>query len=298
MAPRHGTATTVGRRIRGLAGPRIRSHGGPTPGPYSRLGRPTGYRRCSDRAVSRADALSAVYVQPAAVRWRGRIAPDLIDGQTLCHTDVTPLNFLVGPGVVRLVDWSMPIRGAAWIDAALMIVRLIRAGHTPAQSESWADQIPPWKQARPEAVGIFVSALADLWEQRLRENPVPHRRQLAEAAQAWTTHRIHYQALPGLGRGLLHQRLRGQRVRHLPVRTQRSSHRAAGLLVSRRPRPQSHHRVRRQHNDAMRADIGPRCHEPEGLGGCVSAVGAPRTTGTRQPALVGVRQDSVRRPQS
>lgn len=132
-----------------------------------------------------------VRVQPATVRWRNRIAPDLIDGQTLCHTDVTPLNFLVGPGVVHLVDWSMPIRGAAWIDAALMIVRLIRAGHTPAQAESWADRIPPWKQASPEAVGVFVSALADLWEQRLRENPVPHRRQLAEAAQAWAAHRIH-----------------------------------------------------------------------------------------------------------
>ncbi|ABP52992.1 hypothetical protein [Salinispora tropica] len=128
-----------------------------------------------------------VRVQPATVRWQGRIAPHLVDGDTLCHTDVTPFNFLVGRGV-RLVDWSMPIRGAAWIDTALMIVRLIRAGHTPAQAESWADQIPPWKQASPEAVEVFASSLADLWEQRRRENPVPHRRQLAEAAHAWAAH--------------------------------------------------------------------------------------------------------------
>lgn len=130
-----------------------------------------------------------VRVPPATVRWRGRIAPDLIDGQTLCHTDVTPFNFLVGPGVVRLVDWSMPCRGAAWIDATLMIVRLIRAGHTPAQAESWADQIPAWKQAPPHAVDAFAAALAALWEQRLRENPASHRGPLAEAARAWATHR-------------------------------------------------------------------------------------------------------------
>ncbi len=207
-----------------------------------------------------------VRVQPATVRWRNRIAPDLIDGQTLCHTDVTPLNFLVGPGVVRLVDWSMPIRGAAWIDAALMIVRLIRAGHTPAQAESWADRIPPWKQASPEAVGVFVSALAALWEQRLREYPVPHRRQLAEAAQAWAASASTMRPLAeawawpsawplfdGDEFGICQHVHSGRRIG------------AVGLLVSRRRRPQSHHRVRRQHDRCRAGRHRPPVSRTEGL---------------------------------
>ncbi|MEV6705006.1 phosphotransferase [Micromonospora wenchangensis] len=129
-----------------------------------------------------------VRVQAATKRWEGRIAPELVDGETLLHTDVTPFNFLVDTRV-HVVDWSMPCRGAAWIDTALMIVRLVRAGHSPADSEEWADQIPAWKQAAPDAVDAFAAALADLWEQRRQESPAPHRGPLAVAARSWASYR-------------------------------------------------------------------------------------------------------------
>ncbi|WP_431884906.1 phosphotransferase [Micromonospora wenchangensis] len=129
-----------------------------------------------------------VRVQAATKRWEGLIAPELVDGETLLHTDVTPFNFLVDTRV-HVVDWSMPCRGAAWIDTALMIVRLVRAGHSPADSEEWADQIPAWKQAAPDAVDAFAAALADLWEQRRQESPAPHRGPLAVAARSWASHR-------------------------------------------------------------------------------------------------------------
>lgn len=145
-----------------------------------------------------ADALTAlaqgltpcppVRVQAATKRWEGRIDPEMVDGDTLVHTDVTPFNFLLGARV-RVIDWSMPCRGAAWIDTALMIVRLIRAGHGPDGAEGWADQIPVWKQADPPAIEAFAAALADLWEQRRHENPAPHRGPLAVAARSWANYR-------------------------------------------------------------------------------------------------------------
>lgn len=43
-------------------------------------------------------------VQPAAVRWGGRLSPEHVEGNSLVHTDVTPRNFLLGDSVA-VVDW-------------------------------------------------------------------------------------------------------------------------------------------------------------------------------------------------
>jgi hypothetical protein len=86
----------------------------------------------------------AVRVQLATVRWADHIPAEMVDGNTLVHTDVTPYNFLLHDGDVTLVDWSMPCRGAACIDTALMVIRLVRAGHSPEQAEAWAGGIPVW----------------------------------------------------------------------------------------------------------------------------------------------------------
>ncbi|MCU7722259.1 hypothetical protein ODJ79_00870 [Actinoplanes sp. KI2] len=129
-------------------------------------------------------------VQRATVRWAGRIAPGAIDGDTLVHTDVTPHNFLVNDAGITVVDWSMPCRGAAWIDTALMVIRLIRAGHAPEQAEAWASQIPVWADARPEAVDAFAAGVAALNRERQHQRPsAGHLGPLADAAAAWTRYR-------------------------------------------------------------------------------------------------------------
>ena len=114
-------------------------------------------------------------VQPFPKRWAGLIDPRLIDGETLLHTDVTPHNFLICGTKVWVVDWSMPSRGAAWIDTALMVVRLIRAGHDPADAQAWARRLPAWATATPPTLEAFACALADLTRLRSRTNPAPHR---------------------------------------------------------------------------------------------------------------------------
>ena len=132
-----------------------------------------------------------VRVQPATARWAEWIDPELIDGDSLVHTDVTPQNFLLtAESRMHVVDWSMPCRGAAWIDTAFMIVRLIRAGHSPEQAESWAEQIPAWSHAPDRSVTTFAGAIADLWRQRLRDAPAPHRGPLALAASDWASYRM------------------------------------------------------------------------------------------------------------
>ena len=131
-----------------------------------------------------------VNVQSAVARWADRVAPEAVDGDTLVHTDVTPYNFLLRGGDIAVVDWSMPCRGAAWIDAALMIVRLIRAGHTAEQAEAWAGQIPVWAAARPAAVDAFARGVAVLKKQRHEQRPAAaHLGPLADAAELWARHR-------------------------------------------------------------------------------------------------------------
>ena len=127
-------------------------------------------------------------VQAASVRWADRVAPEVVDGQTLVHTDVTPHNFLIHEGGMTVVDWSMPCRGAAWIDTALMVVRLVRAGHSPEQAEGWAGQILVWSTARPEGVDAFAVGVAALSRDRQRQRPsVTHLGPLAEPPRAGTT---------------------------------------------------------------------------------------------------------------
>jgi hypothetical protein len=40
----------------------------------------------------------------------------VLDGDALLHTDFNPLNILVGPDRVWMIDWAWPTRGAAFID--------------------------------------------------------------------------------------------------------------------------------------------------------------------------------------
>ncbi|WP_250001529.1 phosphotransferase [Actinoplanes sp. M2I2] len=131
-----------------------------------------------------------VKVQTAAVRWADYLAPEAVDGNTLVHTDVTPHNFLLDGGSIKVVDWSMPCRGAAWIDTALMVVRLIRAGHSPAQAEAWADRIPAWSTAPSGAVDAFATGIAALSLERHQQRPsAAHLGPLATAAASWARHR-------------------------------------------------------------------------------------------------------------
>ncbi|MFF0388487.1 phosphotransferase [Kitasatospora sp. NPDC004615] len=109
-------------------------------------------------------------------------APALIDGGTLVHTDLTGPNLLVDGDTVRVVDWAFPAPGAAWVDTAYLVVRLIQAGHTPENAERWADGVSMWRAASPGAVTAFVATLTGLWTLRADA--------LGAHGLAWLRHRL------------------------------------------------------------------------------------------------------------
>ncbi|MFJ1794259.1 hypothetical protein [Kitasatospora griseola] len=111
-----------------------------------------------------------------------REAPGLIDGNTLVHTDLTGPNLLVEGSTVQVVDWAFPAPGAAWVDTAYLVIRLIQTGHTPQEAERWADSVSMWRAASPWAITTFVAALAGLWTLRADA--------LGAHGLAWLRHRL------------------------------------------------------------------------------------------------------------
>lgn len=92
---------------------------------------------------------------------------ELLSGDTLLHTDLNPENILVDEATdeVHVVDWSWPALGAAWVDVAALVLRLVASGHTPAQADRWAAQFPSWAAAPAYAVDTLSAANAKVWTQ-------------------------------------------------------------------------------------------------------------------------------------
>ena len=141
--------------------------------------------------------------EPAAAgrRWAAylddRADAALLEGEALLHTGWAPGQVLIGPDAtgraaeqrVRLVGWGRATRGAAWIDPACWVVRLVRAGHGPAAAERWAARVPAWAEASARALDVFAAAQARYWWAAALERPDERNRGLAEAAAAWAAYR-------------------------------------------------------------------------------------------------------------
>jgi hypothetical protein len=117
-----------------------------------------------------------------------RAAPALVDGDTLAHTDPAPQNWLIDARHARLVDWAWPARAAAWMDTALLLVRLIDAGHTVEQAERWARTVPAYALAPRPSLTAAAVAIAGLWT--LRAGHCGRQHELAVVAQRWARHRM------------------------------------------------------------------------------------------------------------
>ena len=119
--------------------------------------------------------------------------PAALTGTSLTHYDPHPGNLKVtASGAVKIVDWSFACAAAPWLDTALLVPRLIEAGHTPAAAEQLAARHPAWHTA-PAAT---LTALASLWTMFREykalygpEDARPYRAQAAAAGRAWVNHR-------------------------------------------------------------------------------------------------------------
>lgn len=135
-----------------------------------------------------------VRMMTAAWRW-GAYLDDtndhaLLEGNSLLHTDYHVGNVLITDDRAWLVDWAWATRGAAFIDLALVLPRLIAAGHSPDDAEAWAAKHIAWQDANPAAITKFASAVARLWSQLAERNPdATWRRPMVEAIATWADHR-------------------------------------------------------------------------------------------------------------
>lgn len=111
-------------------------------------------------------------------------------GNSLLHTDANPSNYLIADGRAWLVDWAWATRGAAFIDIALLLPRLVDAGHSLADAEGWAARHAVWRDADPCSISVFARAVARQWQGFADRNPGEQwRLTMAQAAAGWADHR-------------------------------------------------------------------------------------------------------------
>ncbi|QYN26559.1 aminoglycoside phosphotransferase family protein [Amycolatopsis sp. DSM 110486] len=133
--------------------------------------------------------------RPAQLRWAELIddpnARQQLAGDTILHTDYNPSNIIVtSTGDLKMIDWAWPTRGAAWIDPACLVPRLIAWGHTPASAEAVAAQCPGWTDADPAIIDLFAAGLTTMWDAIAHDEPGEDWKQtLATSAKQWLEHR-------------------------------------------------------------------------------------------------------------
>lgn len=110
-------------------------------------------------------------------------------GEVLVHTDPNGTNVIVTGTSAKLVDWAWASRGAAWLDAAYWVIWLIAGGHDPASAETWATEVPAWRQAPPEVLTAFAQAKAEYWQQVAGADPDVFAANTQAAARRWAEYR-------------------------------------------------------------------------------------------------------------
>jgi hypothetical protein len=118
-------------------------------------------------------------------------------GRDLLHLDLNPDNVRVCT-TARIVDWASPAVGAAWVDVAGLIVRLLDAGHTPEAADRWAQRLPAWRSAPASGVAVHAAVNARSWARTAQRAPFPWALRLADAADRWLRyrHRLDHAAGP------------------------------------------------------------------------------------------------------
>lgn len=118
------------------------------------------------------------------------VAIDIMRGDSLAHTDVQPLNILMEAGHAKLIDWAWARRAAPWVDIAFLVIRLVSAGHSPANAERLAAHTPAWRAMSEDERTLFAVEVLGVWEWLLHHRPMPHRAALTGAARLWAKHRV------------------------------------------------------------------------------------------------------------
>ncbi|WP_432854936.1 hypothetical protein ACQPXB_21230 [Amycolatopsis sp. CA-161197] len=123
---------------------------------------------------------------------RSEAAAGFVRGDALLHTDLHEHQFVISGSAesARVIDWGRPATGAAWVDVAFLVIRLIAAGHAPADAERWAEGARSWANATSEALSAFACYVAGLWSYRCVTDAFPGADRLSSAAKDYVAHRL------------------------------------------------------------------------------------------------------------
>ncbi|NVI91191.1 phosphotransferase [Actinomadura sp. BRA 177] len=123
-------------------------------------------------------------------RWEGMGDVAGLAGRTLLHADLNPANVLLAEdGTAYVVDWAFAGRGAAFLEMALLVPWLLKAGHSPAEAERWVARFPAWAAADPVDIDLFARVFADKWRANLVGNGADWAVEHAAAAWEWAVYR-------------------------------------------------------------------------------------------------------------
>lgn len=118
---------------------------------------------------------------------------NLLAGDTLIHTDPNRSNVLIGKTSSVLVDWSLPGKGASWVNIAFVVASLISEGWPPQTAENWAESFQEWQRVNPGAIDVFVTALSRRRHEQAKHGTDPliraTRRRSAHRAHEWFNYR-------------------------------------------------------------------------------------------------------------
>ncbi|WP_405896025.1 aminoglycoside phosphotransferase [Streptomyces sp. NBC_00104] len=127
-----------------------------------------------------------IVIKVAEQRWASYAPPGtvgLFAGNSLLHTDFAPDNVLIKERA-HIIDWAWPTRGAAWIDPAVLILRLMDAGHTVDEADAFARTFPSWHGADTAAKAAFSTANSALWREIADADATAWKRGMAAHAAA------------------------------------------------------------------------------------------------------------------
>lgn len=112
-----------------------------------------------------------------------------ISGDHLAHTDLHEANILVSAdGRAHLIDWAWARTTAAWVDAEMITLRLIAAGHTCEEADLWRTEHLPKPPPQRER-WLFAVEMLGAWDYLSRLKP--ERSMLSEMAgraAQWARH--------------------------------------------------------------------------------------------------------------
>lgn len=118
---------------------------------------------------------------------------ELLDGDTLAHADLRSDNILIEPGGrAWFIDWPWAMRGAAWLDAALLTAEFAIDGPGPEAADRALRRVGQCQGVAPEVVAGTLLGLLGFWTEASRLSAPPglpalrdHQRRCADGLVAW-----------------------------------------------------------------------------------------------------------------